>query len=1265
MADPRIIISAVDQTQAAFQSVTRGLSGVQSAAAALGVTVSGVGMIALAKQAIDSADKLGDLRAVTNLTVEQLAGLSLAAQQSGTDLDGVAKSVSKLSENMGKDAEKFARVGITAKDPIEAFKQLADVFNAIEDPQARAAFGSAALGKSWMEVAPLLKEGGDRIGEMVDKGTLLAGNIGQMQERSDAFNDSLAVLEATMRGKVSGTVNDLLPLLQAMTDELIGASEIASSADIGFNPLTETLRALIVLGGNVSFVFKGVGTEIGGIAAQIAAFTTGDFKGAGAIGDAMKADAEQARAAFDAWEARMMSAGNTAVVESAKIKNAVGSNTGAVSEFIRGVAKPPQLSDYDKLIAKLNGGLVDATVAAQTAMGDYTKSQQDFLKLAGSPEWDKMTERERMRVAGLYEQTIAQELETDAVKKRIKAEEDALKSQQDYMAGIGQETASLLDKAKAAEAENAMIGMTAEQLALVTAARYDEQIAIKTAEVDRLKKIQGSEEEINAAQAQVAMIEQQIDALNRLKGAEILRPKLQAQADAWQSFTGDIRSSLTDALMQGFKDGNDFGDNFIETLRNTLKTAELKIAVEAVVNPVMAAVQSTFPSAVGGASGGVGGMPIPGVGSMIGNGISMLGSAVGSVGMSAFGTGMGLSAAEAAAASAAYSSAGMAATGSALSAGSMVATAMPYLAAALAVYSIFGGEGGPTAQNLGTTAANYDAAGNLVNATGSGWMDRNASSDAFVAGLQSQYAASIAALGGTASGTSFFYGSGQQSDGTGALRRIAGGAGSAYFNSGEIGADAGAVQLAASRAVFAALQGSELPGYLRSVFDGLTASTATQQQITDTLAFAQSLKSLREQMTETRTPIEIARASMADLSASLHTSAATYRQDFVAAIDAGLTPATLARWQQFGALIQQVTQLEAERIGTINAAYNAARSDLVSAYQSEIDAQQTLMDKMAGYVNALRSFRNSLTLGALSPLSPEARYAEAQRQFDDVQRRARLGDEQAIGELQNVSQAFLQASRDYNASGEQYATDFAAVQDALQQTESLAQRQAGIASQQVDLLRSQLTALGDINTSVLSLADALAAFASAQGAYGTAGLIRSDAGAVYDTASGNIHAINGQSFSLAQAQDWISGQLAAGDLMSIYNKADELGISLASIDQMRGWSAGTAEDWARQNGLRAFASGGDHLGGLRLVGERGPELEITGPSRIFSADQTRQIMSGGNNPQTNAELKAQTAELRALVRQNGAGMQAMIERLAAMEGRLAEAERNARLARAA
>jgi len=42
----------------------------------------------------------------------------------------------------------------------------------------------------------------------------------------------------------------------------------------------------------------------------------------------------------------------------------------------------------------------------------------------------------------------------------------------------------------------------------------------------------------------------------------------------------------------------------------------------------------------------------------------------------------------------------------------------------------------------------------------------------------------------------------------------------------------------------------------------------------------------------------------------------------------------------------------------------------------------------------------------------------------------------------------------------------------------------------------------------------------------------------------------------------------------------------------------------------SFASGGFHKGGWRMVGERGPELEFTPPSRIFSNTDSKGMMSG-------------------------------------------------------
>ena len=85
------------------------------------------------------------------------------------------------------------------------------------------------------------------------------------------------------------------------------------------------------------------------------------------------------------------------------------------------------------------------------------------------------------------------------------------------------------------------------------------------------------------------------------------------------------------------------------------------------------------------------------------------------------------------------------------------------------------------------------------------------------------------------------------------------------------------------------------------------------------------------------------------------------------------------------------------------------------------------------------------------------------------------------------------------------------------------------------------------------------------------------------------------------------------------------------------------------NGLRAivaalrgesvprFALGGQHAGGIRLVGENGPELEVTGPARYWSYEQTRRLMGGASSDEATA------SEVRALREENQAQARAMVQ----------------------
>jgi hypothetical protein len=67
----------------------------------------------------------------------------------------------------------------------------------------------------------------------------------------------------------------------------------------------------------------------------------------------------------------------------------------------------------------------------------------------------------------------------------------------------------------------------------------------------------------------------------------------------------------------------------------------------------------------------------------------------------------------------------------------------------------------------------------------------------------------------------------------------------------------------------------------------------------------------------------------------------------------------------------------------------------------------------------------------------------------------------------------------------------------------------------------------------------------------------------------------------------------------------------------------------RSYGVPGYASGGYFGGGLRLVGENGPEIEATGPARIWNASETRAMLGGGEMAAEIRALRAEVAALRA------------------------------------
>jgi hypothetical protein len=80
-----------------------------------------------------------------------------------------------------------------------------------------------------------------------------------------------------------------------------------------------------------------------------------------------------------------------------------------------------------------------------------------------------------------------------------------------------------------------------------------------------------------------------------------------------------------------------------------------------------------------------------------------------------------------------------------------------------------------------------------------------------------------------------------------------------------------------------------------------------------------------------------------------------------------------------------------------------------------------------------------------------------------------------------------------------------------------------------------------------------------------------------------------------------------------------------AVNSYTGGSGGAGGFSGINPNIKPFANGGFHSGGLRIVGENGPEIEATGPSRIYNSNQLSNAF-GGNA--TAAEVRAMRDELR-------------------------------------
>lgn len=251
MADEtRVVITASDQTKAAFDGVLRSFDSVRASAlqmqtviGGLGVAFAALGATALAasvKQTADLGDSLYKMSQRTGVSVEALSTLRYAADLSGVSLEDLDGLLIKLNKSLGqagagdaKAATFLRQFGIEAKDIAsgtlgteEAIKRIADRFANSPDGINKASAALELFGKSGAKVIAFLNQGRDGIEALQSEAQKLGLELSTKTARqAETLNDNLRTLGFASEGLkiafANGIIGPLTGIVQAMRDATV------------------------------------------------------------------------------------------------------------------------------------------------------------------------------------------------------------------------------------------------------------------------------------------------------------------------------------------------------------------------------------------------------------------------------------------------------------------------------------------------------------------------------------------------------------------------------------------------------------------------------------------------------------------------------------------------------------------------------------------------------------------------------------------------------------------------------------------------------------------------------------------------------------------------------------------------------------------------------------------------------------------------------------------------------------------------------------
>lgn len=690
--------------------------------------------VSMIKGAVEAKGAMHDLSISTGMSVAALGAFKGVGAFTETSLDSITGASLKLSKNLATTSEESKGAGaaikalgldltaLKAMTPEQQMLAVAQAMGEFENGSNKSAAAMMLFGKEGAKLLPFLSDLADDAEKVNAK--LTEQGIAAQQAKAamaDAYGDNLMKLEKQSKSWRGELADGLLPVMWEVSESLVQASnktggfkdmikDFANSGELAewARGAVLALTYLVDVGQGLLSLFPMLGKVIGGVAAGVGvmfgsifdAFNklqSGDMSGAW---DSLKSGLAGVKtvgvsAAEDIsaiWNQKLigqtfresMESVREVGIQTGEAKKQMGDLSGATDEAAQSTKK--QADAYRDLLISIQQKIAadKLELAGGRNLTDAQKFQQEIQKLL---EKGKITLAQATsdQVKAMLSEVDALQREKTAAEESAKIADEVYKQRVKDAEALEKQVQDIEQKTEQQLQENAAIGKTKSEIEALELARLREQAALLQAVVDQEAYLDVCTRETQAHQDQLAALQNLIEA--KEQGVQLQMAK--EAADEWKKTAETIDKSLTDALMRGFEAGKGFMRNLADTTVNLFKTLVLRPVIAAVVNPVA----STIAGALGvtGAANAAGGSS---TGSLAGNALTLGGASLTEIG-SSIGAGFSatLTGQSVAGAAEAYSAAGM----SGVSAGLQLGAAAPYIAAALAVYSIAQSmEGGET-----------------------------------------------------------------------------------------------------------------------------------------------------------------------------------------------------------------------------------------------------------------------------------------------------------------------------------------------------------------------------------------------------------------------------------------------------------------------------------------------------------------------------------------------------------------------------------------